>query len=39
MFISCYLCESCSVTLRDEDGLKVFENGGNLRGWQQHAVG
>ena len=34
MFISCYLCESRSVTLRDENGLKVFENGGNLRGRQ-----
>jgi len=39
MFISCYLCERCSVTLKDEDGLKVFENGDNLRGRQQHAVG
>ena len=39
MFISCYVCESCFVTLRDEAGLNVFENGDDLRGGQQHAVG
>jgi hypothetical protein len=39
MFISRYLCESCSVTLRDENGLKLFENGDILRGGQQHVVG